>query len=83
MDVTNYSDFRQGLANFMDAVCDSRSPLTVTRQGKRAVVVIAADEFEGMMETIHLLQSPVNAQRLLSSIASLDAGKGFERDIIE
>jgi antitoxin YefM len=83
MDVANYTEFRQGLAHFMDSVCDSRSPLTVTRQGGRSVVVIAADEFEGMMETIHLLQSPVNAQRVLSSISNLDAGKCVERDIVE
>jgi antitoxin YefM len=35
------------------------------------------------METIHLLRSPANARRLLESIASANAEKLRERDLIE
>ncbi|WP_434626080.1 type II toxin-antitoxin system prevent-host-death family antitoxin [Azospirillum sp. B2RO_4] len=77
---TNYTDFRNNLANFMDEVCDSRAPLVVTRQKGRSVVVVSEEEYEGIMETIHLLKSPKNTQRLLDGIAQLDAGKGIERD---
>ena len=78
-----YTDFRERLAAFMDQVCDSRAPLHVTRQGGRAVVVISEEEFDGLMETIHLLRSPANARRLLQSIVSANAGKLNERDLIE
>ena len=78
-----YTDFRKSLAGYMDRVCDERAPLTVTRQSGRSVVVISEEEFDSMMETLHLLKSPVNAARLAAAIAQLDAGKGTERDLIE
>lgn len=77
-----YTEFRQNLASFMDEVCDSSTALTVTRQKGRSVVVISEEEYNGMMETLHLLRSPANASRLLKSIAAFDAGQGIERDLI-
>jgi antitoxin YefM len=79
----NFTEFRQNLASHMDAVCDSRAPLVVTRQKGPSVVVMSEEEYEGMQETIHLLRSPQNAEHLLKSIAALDAGKGAERDLSE
>jgi antitoxin YefM len=79
----SYTDFRERLAAYMDQVWDSRAPLHVTRQGGRAVVVISEEEFDGWMETLHLLRSPANARRLLASIRSANAGKLRERGLIE
>ena len=79
----NFTEFRQNLASHMDAVCDSRAPLVVTRQKGPAFVVRSEEEYEGLQETIHLLRSPQNAEHLLKSIAALDAGKGAERDLSE
>jgi len=45
--------------------------------------MISEDEYESMMETLHLLRSPVNAARLLRSIHGADAGKLTERETIE
>jgi antitoxin YefM len=78
-----YTDFRERLAAYMDQVSDSRAPLHVTRQGGRAVVVISEEEFDGWMETIHLLRSPANARRLLQSIVAANAGELDEHDLIE
>ena len=78
-----YTDFRQSLASFMDRVCDERAPLTVTRQKGRSVVVISEEEYESMVETLHLIKSPANAARLAEAVSQLDAGKGIERDPIE
>ncbi len=78
-----YTDFRERLAAYMDQVWDSRAPLHVTRQGGRAVVVISEEEFDGWMETVHLLRSPANARRLLESIVAANAGKLDEHDLIE
>jgi antitoxin YefM len=78
-----YTDFRERLADYMDQVWDSRAPLHVTRQGGRAVVVISEEEFDGWMETLHLLRSPANARRLLQSIVAANAKKLDEHDLIE
>jgi hypothetical protein len=37
------------------------------------------DDYEGLMETVHLLESPANAMRLLRSIKEADEGKLTER----
>ena len=44
---------------------------------------MALSEWEAIKETMHLLSSPANAERLLSSIAELDAGKGEAHDLVE
>jgi len=44
---------------------------------------MSAEEYEGIMETFHLLKSPKNAQRLLDGIAALDAGQAVVRDPTE
>ncbi len=79
----SYSDLRQNLAQHMDDVLDSNAPLVVTRQGKRNLVLLPEDEFEGMQETLHLLRSPANARRLLRSVRSADAGKVVEHSLVE
>ncbi|HZH52798.1 MAG TPA: type II toxin-antitoxin system prevent-host-death family antitoxin [Microvirga sp.] len=79
----NFTEFRQNLASHMDAVCESRAPLVVTRQKGPSVVVMSEEEYEGMQETIHLLRSPRNVKHLLTSIAELNAGNGTERDLAE
>lgn len=79
----SYTELRSNLASYMDAVCDDRAPLFVTRQNARTVVLIAEDEYESLMETVHLLKSPANAVRLLRSIKEADEGKLTERELIE
>jgi len=76
----SYTELRSKLATYMEQVCDTRAPLHVTRQNARAVVLISEDEFEAMMETLHLLRSPANAARLLESIAEADRGALEDHD---
>jgi antitoxin YefM len=70
----SYAELRNNLASYMDDVCENRTPLFVTRQNARNVVLMSEDDYEGLMETVHLLTSPTNAARLLRSIN--DAGPG-------
>ena len=83
MSHVSYTELRSKLAKYMDKVCDSRTPLHVTRQNARTVVMISEDEYEGIMETLHLLKNPANAARLLRSIEEADKGQLVERDLLE
>jgi antitoxin YefM len=83
MSHVSYTDFRQHLAKYMDEVWDNRTPIRVTRQNARTVVVLSEDEYEGMIETLHLLRSPANAERLLRSIKSAEAGRVAKHDTVE
>jgi antitoxin YefM len=83
MDVITSTALRENLAKVLDEVCDSAAPMIVTRQNARPVVMISLEEYRGMEETLHLLRSPANAERLMRSIANADAGDLVEHDIIE
>jgi len=83
MNHASYTDFRQRLARYMDEVWKSRAPLRITRQNARSIVVLAEDEYEAMVETLHLLRSPANAERLLRSVKDADAGKLSARKLKE
>jgi antitoxin YefM len=44
---------------------------------------MSEDEYEGPVDTVHLLKSAANAARLLRPIRDADKGKLTEREIIE
>jgi antitoxin YefM len=83
MSHVSYTELRANLAGFMEQVCDSRVPLHVTRQNARTVVMVSEEEYEGLIETVHLLRSPANATRLVQSIKEANNGKLTEHELIE
>lgn len=77
------TDLRANMAKYFDEVEADRTELVITRQNHEPVVIMPLAELEGLRETLHLLSSPANAEHLRASIASLDAAKGLERNLIE
>ena len=75
----SYTEARERLAELWDRVVVDREPIRLTRRGKAPVVLVAADEYEGLIETAHLLRSPANAERLLTALAQARAGEGTPR----
>jgi antitoxin YefM len=82
MDVVTYSDARANLKDVMDRVVEDKTEVVVTRQKAEAVVIISLSEWNSISETLHLLSSPKNAQRLRESIKQMDAGKGVEHELV-
>jgi len=72
---TNYTNLRQNLASILDEAIADRSVTIVTRQGKEDVAILAADELSNILETLHLLRSPANAQKLMAAMERADAIK--------
>jgi antitoxin YefM len=56
----SFTDLRKRLAHFMDRATQDHDTVLVTRQGSEPVVMIAQSEYEGMVETLHLVS---NAKR--------------------
>ena len=83
MEITTYSHFRQNLKSFMDLVLTSSAPLFVTRSKGDDIVVLSKSDYESMQETLHLLSSARNAERLFKGIKEFEKGKGVERALIE
>ena len=83
MQTITCSDARENLEAVLDKVVEDRAPILITRPDGEDVVLVPASEWAGMEETLHLMASPANAERLLEGIAELEAGKGIECELIE
>lgn len=82
MSHVTFTELRQNMASYFDRVAEDREPLVVTRaNGKSSVVVMSEVEFAGWQETVHLLSSPKNAERLFESIRELREGNIQEYDL--
>jgi antitoxin YefM len=79
----SYTEARERLAELWDRAIAEREPIRLTRRGSEPVVLIAADEFDGLRETAHLLRSPANAARLLSALERARGDEGEPKDIKE
>jgi len=83
MNALTYTAVRENLAATMDRVCQDHDPVIITRNRDQAVVMLSLEDYESLLETAHLLRSPNNAKRLLSSIDALNSGKGTASNINE
>ncbi|OGF98172.1 MAG: prevent-host-death protein [Candidatus Glassbacteria bacterium RIFCSPLOWO2_12_FULL_58_11] len=64
---TTYTQARNNLAKLMDRVVSENEVVVITRKNAEAVALVPESELRGMLETIHLLRSPKNRQRLLEA----------------
>ena len=83
MKIMTYTESRARYAEVLDQVVNDREEIVITRQGHESVVIMALDEYESLMETVYLMQSPANARHLRDSIARHRAGEGVVHDLIE
>ncbi len=72
---TNYSEFRAGLKKFLDRVEHDNETLIIKRSTGKGTVLISLEEYNSLLETVHLLGSKANADRLRESIAQMKAGQ--------
>jgi antitoxin YefM len=66
---TTFSQLRGKLKSYCDQAVADRRPIRIRRRNGGDVVLLAADEFDSLAETAHLLSSPANAARLLAALA--------------
>ena len=80
---TTYSQARENLASLMTRVTDDLEVVIITRRGGKRVALIDAAEYEGLLETAHLLRSPRNAERLLLALEQARRGEGLKMSVEE
>ena len=78
---TTYTQARASLATLLDQVTKNREVVIIQRRGGEDVAMITADELAGILETAHLLRSPVNAKRLLSALGRVRKQSGAPQTI--
>lgn len=75
MIAANYSEFRTDLKKYLDSVEDNNETLIIKRKSGKGTVMISLDEYNSIMETLHILSSKKNADRLYESIQQMKSGK--------
>jgi antitoxin YefM len=83
MIAANYSEFRMGLKKYLDSVEENNETLIIKRKSGKGTVVLSLDEYNSIMETLHLLSSKKNADRLYESIQQMKSGKTIRPKIDE
>ena len=79
----NYSEFRGDLKRFLDSVELNNETLIIKRSKGKGTVMISLDEYNSLMETVHLLSSKANADRLYESISQMKEGTAVTKGLIE
>lgn len=83
MDTVSYTDLRRRLAEAMDRVNEDHAPLYVTRQRDKGAVLLSAEDYAAIEETLYLMSSGRNAARLTEAIEDLRRGHGEDHDLVE
>lgn len=82
MDIINYTEARNNLSWAMDKVCESHSPIAITRRNGKAVVMLSLDDYNAWEETMYLLRTENNKKRLLKAIENVEQKQYSVKDLI-
>jgi len=83
MIAANFTEFRSQLKIFLDKVESNNETLIVKRGTGKGAVMISLDEYNSIMETVYILRSKANADRLYESIKQMKKGDIVEKNLIE
>ncbi len=83
MKIISFTEARNGLKSVLDGVVNDADTTVITRRDAEDAVVMSLDYYNSLMETVHLLRSPANAEHLNRSITQYRAGSTLQRDLID
>jgi antitoxin YefM len=84
MDAIPYGAARKRLNETMERVVQDREPVVIVRQKGEPVVMMSLDDYNSIMETLHLLRSPKNAERLVTVLNDAREGRNVtERSLTD
>jgi len=65
---TTYSRARARFASLCDYAASTLEPVVIHRRGAEDVALVSAAELRSLLDTLHELRSPRNADRLLTAL---------------
>jgi antitoxin YefM len=74
------TDARSRLRELLDDVEARHEHVVITRRGRPAAVVVSSDEWDGIQETLDVLQDDVALDDLHESAEDVKAGRLFNLD---
>jgi antitoxin YefM len=68
MKIASLKGFRQNMNAYFEKVFNLKTSLFISRPKGQDMVINSKEEYDGMLETYHLLKSPKNTERLLAAV---------------
>ena len=76
-----YSQARNNLREIINKVCDDFDEYIITTKDNKTAVILSYDEYSAMKETIYLLSSKANRDRLNEAIEQIENLNFVKKDI--
>ena len=76
------TELRPRLSELVERAHNRYDRFVITRHGRAEAVLLASDEFEGLLETLEILADDELVGRLLEAEDELAAGGGFALDAL-
>ena len=76
----NLTDARARLSELADEVTATHEQVTITRNGVPAMVLLSADEYEGLIETMEIMRDPQAVSDLRQAQAEYERGEAYTLD---
>jgi prevent-host-death family protein len=70
METRPLAEVRQDLSKFVDEAVRTHARFDITRNGKRAAVLLSADDYDSVMETLDVLSDVDLVRQVQESLAS-------------
>ena len=81
MITASFKEFRTKLKKFLNNVENNHETLMIKRESGNGIIMISLDEYNSIMETVHLLSSKANTDRLYESIQQMKSRETFKREL--
>lgn len=81
MQAVFYSQARNNLRDIINKVCDDFDEYIITTKDEKSAVLISYEEYSAMKETMYLLSSKTNRDRLGEAIEQIENLEFTKRDI--
>jgi toxin YoeB len=73
MDTVSYTTLRQNLSSIMEKITKNREVISITRKGHESMVMMTESDYNSVQETLYLLSSRKNAERLEESFEQAES----------
>jgi antitoxin YefM len=82
MQTVLYSEARNNLREIINRVVDDFDEYLISTKDKKTAVLISQDEYNSLKETLYLLSSKNNRERLLDSIDEIENGNFQTKELL-
>lgn len=76
-----YSNARNNLRSLINKVCDDFDEYLISTKDNKTAVLISYDEYASMKETLYLMSSKTNRERLDEAVEQIESANFFTKEI--